>query len=91
MSGKITRRMRDRFDLQAAHRRRISHPSALRRWLNANAQTVQDLDSSTSPPAAPGNLTTTQTNSYDTPFGLIDMPTANQLSTTVSFYGSATT
>ncbi len=41
------------------------------------------------------NLTTTQTNIYGTPGGLLDMPTAEmapegQLSTTVSMYGSGT-
>lgn len=76
--------------------------------LNADAQTAavsagadqtvnrtsdSDLGASISPPPASGNLTTTQTNIYGTPGGLIDMPSAemapdSQLSTTVSFYGS---
>ncbi len=41
MPSKIARRMRDPFELQAVHRRRNSHPSAQRRWLNANAQTAE--------------------------------------------------
>jgi hypothetical protein len=59
----------------------------------AVAQTANDLDASISPPPAPDNLTTPDTNIYGTPSGLIDMPTAEmapdgQLSTTVSVYGS---